>query len=224
MEKGVDSDLYLKSSIIQLLQGFYEPVKGSIILGQQSIENYTNKELRRYVGVVNQKTAIFQGSIRHNITLGDKNFTEVAIWQACEQAQIAEEIRKLPGQLDTLLSDYGLSLSGGQMQRISIARVLLRQSQIIVFDEATSALDGISEHALQSVIRAMKSHRTIITIAHSFAAILDADRIMVIDQGRVADTGTIPELLERCTIFQELYGEQSRWNTDNGAVPKFTAK
>ncbi|WP_418038482.1 ABC transporter ATP-binding protein [Paenibacillus xylanilyticus] len=200
-----------KSSLIQLLQGFYEPDEGVVELGGVPIQQYPLKELRRMVGVVHQRPVMFKGTIRHNICMGDKHFTDDAIWEACKQAGIAQEIEKLPEQLDTFLNSNGEGLSGGQKQRISIARVLIRNPEIIVFDEATSALDGISEQALRQVIRSLRSRKTMITIAHNFSMIAEADRVIVLDQGSVVGMGKIEELMQNCSVFHDLYSEQKEW-------------
>ncbi|OXM13895.1 ABC transporter ATP-binding protein [Paenibacillus herberti] len=207
-----------KSSLIQLLQGLYQINEGEIYINGRPVSDYSVMNLRKNVGVVNQRSVIFQDTIRGNITLGDRRFSEEAIWTACEKAFIRSEIEQLPEKLDTVIGKQGASLSGGQLQRLTIARVLLRNPQIIVFDEATSALDGAAEQALQTVIRTLKNRATMITIAHSYSTISEADRIIVLNQGKVADCGTIPELLERCQIFNELFSEQRRWYTKDALV------
>jgi len=207
-----------KSSLIQLLQGLYQIDDGEIYIDRRPISDYSVTDLRQSVGVVNQRSVIFQDTIRGNVALGDRRFSDEEIWAACEKAFIRSEIEQLPEKLDTVIGKQGITLSGGQLQRLTIARVLLRHPQIIVFDEATSALDGAAEQALQKVMRTLKNRTTMITIAHSYSTISEADRIIVLDQGQVADCGTIPELLERCQIFNELFSEQRRWYTKDALV------
>lgn len=207
-----------KSSLIQLLQGLYQIDEGEIYIDGRPISDYSVTDLRQSVGVVNQRSVIFQDTIRGNVALGDRRFSDEEIWAACEKAFIRSEIEQLPEKLDTVIGKQGITLSGGQLQRLTIARVLLRHPQIIVFDEATSALDGAAEQALQKVMRTLKNRTTMITIAHSYSTISEADRIIVLDQGQVADCGTIPELLERCQIFNELFSEQRRWYTKDALV------
>jgi len=200
-----------KSSLIQLLQGFYEKNGGEILIGGVPIEKYSINDLRRCVGVVSQKSVIFQGTIRENLTLGNRAYSDGAIWEACEMANISQAIQRLPRGLDTPLGYDGAGLSGGQLQRLTIARVLLRKPLITVFDEATSALDGASEAAIRLLMKELTSHTTLISIAHNYTTIAEADRVAVMDGGKIIDSGTIPQLLERCSVFRELYGEQARW-------------
>jgi ATP-binding cassette subfamily B protein len=194
-----------KSTIATLIPRFYEPQAGRITIDGTDIMNLKQKCLRENIGIVQQSVFLFDTSIRENILYGAPDATEEEVVEAARKANILDFIESLPDGFDTLVGERGVKLSGGQKQRISIARVFLKNPPIFIFDEATSALDSESEALIQKSLDVLSKGRTTIVIAHRLTTIKDADKIVVLKDGRVAEEGTHRELLERGGQYSKLY-------------------
>ncbi len=183
-----------KSTIIQLLLRYYRIDQGSIAIDGKEITDYDLHHYRENIGIVPQEVILFGGSIRENIAYGKPNATEAEILEAAQRANAMEFIERFPEQLDTVVGERGVKLSGGQRQRIAIARAILKDPAILVLDEATSSLDAEAERMVQSALNELMKGRTTIVIAHRLATIRQVDRIYVIDQGAIYESGTHEEL------------------------------
>ncbi len=201
-----------KSTWLKVLLRLTHPHSGCMRLGGVPLENVHREAIGRLVGYVGQQPFIFTGTIAANIAYAKKSATFDEIRGAAELANIHEEIVLMPGAYDALITERGQNLSGGQRQRLSIARVLLKQPPILIFDEATSALDNISERQVQRALGMRDPNRTTILVAHRLSTLRDADRIVVFDEGRIAEVGTYDELLHRGGLFTRLVA-----SAENGA-------
>lgn len=186
-----------KSTIIQLLLRFYDIESGDILVDGKSIYDTNIRDYRHNLALVPQEVILFGGSIRENILYGRENATEEEVIAAAEKSNSWEFISKFPEGLDTLIGERGVKLSGGQRQRIAIARAILKDPKILLLDEATSSLDAESEKVVQDALEKLMEGRTSIIIAHRLSTIRDVDRIYVLDQGKIAETGTHEELFEQ---------------------------
>lgn len=185
-----------KSTLADLIPRFYDPTGGQILIDGIDLREFEIKSLRRRLAVVSQDTFIFNTSVRNNIAYGTENAEENAILEVARLANALEFIRELPEGLDTQLGDRGVRLSGGQRQRIAIARALLRDPEILILDEATSALDSVSERLIQESIEKLSQGRTVIAIAHRLSTIVRADKVVVLEAGRIVEQGKYNDLLE----------------------------
>jgi ATP-binding cassette subfamily B protein len=197
-----------KSTVFQILQRFYDPQDGTITIDGCDITRYDARNIRRYLGVVSQDPAIFSISIAENIRIGKPGATDTEVRTAAELAQAHEFISALPEGYDTLAGERGTRLSGGQKQRIAIARALLKNPKILLLDEATSALDSSNEQAVLLALRRLMQGRTTIVIAHRLSTVQNADKIIVLDQGRVVAEGTHGELYGKNSLYTHLAGLQ----------------
>ncbi len=199
-----------KTTLSNLLLRFYDPQRGVIRIGGVDIRDVTTRDLRNQIAVVTQETILFNDSIRRNIELGRPGATEDEIIAAARHAYAYDFIMEKPNGFDTFIGEKGVKLSGGQRQRLAIARAVLKNAPILVLDEATSALDTESERAVQAALDELMKGRTTICIAHRLSTILHADEIVVLDQGRIVETGTHAELVRRGGIYQKLTNCNSR--------------
>lgn len=193
-----------KSTLFQLIQRFYDPDRGELRIDEVPLRAAAPSEIRSRMAIVPQDTVIFAASARDNLRYGRWNASEEDIWQAVEAANAAEFLRALPEGLDTFLGEDGARLSGGQRQRIAIARALLRDSPILLLDEATSALDAESERLVQDALERLMRGRTTLVIAHRLATVRAAKRIIVMDEGRIVETGTHGELVGKGGLYSRL--------------------
>ncbi len=193
-----------KTTLMNLIIGFRRPTAGRILLDSLDMESLDLRKYRRFLAVVPQNTILFSGTIRENITYGLADTTETKIREAISLANAAEFIDELPQGLDTAIGEHGGKLSGGQRQRIAIARALIRDPRVIIFDEATSSLDVVSEALIQEAISRLVKGRTTFIVAHRLSTIRNADRIVVLKQGRIAETGTFSELMAAQGEFYHL--------------------
>jgi ATP-binding cassette subfamily B protein len=199
-----------KTTIFALLERFYDPQSGAIRIDGQDLRSLTFASLRRNVALVTQETFLFDGSIRENIALGRPDATEEEIVEAARNANAHEFIGELPGGYDAYVGEGGGRLSGGQRQRIAIARAMLRDAPILLLDEPTSALDAQSEAKVQEALDRLMSHRTTIVIAHRLSTVRNADRIYVMEKGKVLQSGSHAELMAEGGLYAHLYALQFR--------------
>lgn len=197
-----------KSTLINLIPRLYDVEKGSVLFDGTDVRKLDLAFLRRNIGIVSQETYLFNGSIRENLLYAKPDATEDELIEACKKANIYDFIESQDSGLDTMVGNRGLKLSGGEKQRISIARVLLKDPALLIFDEATSALDSISESKIQEAIDPLVEERTSILIAHRLSTILAADEIIVIKDGKIAERGTHENLVKAGGVYTELYETQ----------------
>lgn len=199
-----------KSTLSRILFRFYEIDAGRILIDGQDIREVTQQSLRSAIGIVPQDTVLFNDSIKYNIQYGRPDATEAELIQAAKTAHIHEFIETLPEGYDTTVGERGLKLSGGEKQRIAIARTVLKNPHILVFDEATSALDSRSEQAILKELKAVAENHTTLVIAHRLSTVIDADRILVMDQGRIVESGTHRELLNKGEVYAHMWALQQQ--------------
>lgn len=199
-----------KTTITNLIPRLFEATEGAVTIDGIDVKDYDLNDLRRSIGIVTQDTYLFNGTIRENLLYAKSDATEDELISACRMANIHDFIMKLPDRYDSLVGNRGLKLSGGEKQRISIARVILKNPEILILDEATSSLDSISESRIQDAIDPLLRGRTCLIIAHRLSTILAADRILVISDGRILEQGSHDELLQDSAMYRQLYETQFR--------------
>jgi subfamily B ATP-binding cassette protein MsbA len=197
-----------KSTIAGLLTRFYDPQQGAILIDGQDIRQVTLASLKRNLALVDQETFLFNTTIAENIRYGVREAGDDAVLEAARQAFADEFIRQLPEGYQTAIGDRGLRLSGGQRQRLCIARAILRDAPILILDEATSALDTESEAMVQKALANLMRNRTTFVIAHRLSTIMHADKIVVLEDGRIVQVGSHQELLQQGGLYQKLYEMQ----------------
>ena len=199
-----------KSTVARLLFRFYDAGSGSIRIDDQDVRSVTQSSLRRAIGVVPQDTVLFNDTIGYNIAYGSPGASEDEIWRVLRMAQLEDFVKRLPAGLNTQVGERGLKLSGGEKQRISIARVLLKDPPILILDEATSSLDTQAERLILDSLNLVSRKRTTLAIAHRLSTIVHAERILVLDQGQVVEQGSHAELLAAGGAYAELWANQQR--------------
>ena len=197
-----------KSTIINLLPRFYDPQIGEVYIDDQNLRNVSLSSLRKNISLVSQDIILFDDTIHANIAYANLNASDEQIKKACDYAAATDFIEKMPQSYQTIIGENGIRLSGGQKQRISIARAILKASPIILLDEATSSLDADSEEKVQNAIINLTKNRTTLVIAHRLSTIIRADKIIVLKQGQIVETGNHNQLLKDSTIYKNLYSKQ----------------
>ncbi len=197
-----------KSTLISLIPRFYDPTAGRILLDGVDLRDQSLAGLRSHMAAVPQETQLFSGTVAENIRFGDPKATDAEVVEAAKAAHAHAFVTAFPDGYDTVVGERGMQVSGGQRQRIAIARALLKNPQVLVLDEATSALDNESEAVVQAALVHLMATRTTVVIAHRLSTVRNADRIAVMDAGRIVQTGTHDELLEQAGLYKELYERQ----------------
>lgn len=197
-----------KTSLVNLIPGFYPATEGEILLEGRDIKTMSDEELRGRIGVVPQKAVLFKGTIRSNLQWGKPDATEEEMWKALELAQASEVVEGKDGKLDATVAQNGKNFSGGQRQRLTIARALVREPEILILDDSASALDYATDAKLRAAIRTLEDKTTTFIVSQRASTIRHADKIIVLDDGEIAGVGTHDELLNDCTVYQEIYYSQ----------------
>jgi ATP-binding cassette subfamily B protein len=205
-----------KSTLARLLFRFYEIQGGRVLIDGQDVREVTQASLRAAIGIVPQDTVLFNDTIEYNIAYGRPGASKQEIVAAARAAHIHEFVSRLPDGYDTMVGERGLKLSGGEKQRVAIARTLLKRPSILVFDEATSALDSRTERVIQRELEAIAAGRTTLVIAHRLSTIVNADQIVVLEAGRVVERGTHGELLAAGGAYARLWAMQARHEAPAG--------
>ena len=204
-----------KSTLVQLIPRLYDTTEGSVKVGGRDVREYDLEALRSAVAVVLQKNLLFSGTIRENLRWGNENASDEELTEACRLAQADEFVRSFPDGYDTHIEQGGTNVSGGQKQRLCIARTLLKKPKILILDDSTSAVDTRTDALIRAGFREYIPETTKIIIAQRVASVQDADMIVIMDNGRIADTGRHEELLERSEIYREIYEQQTRGGEDD---------
>lgn len=202
-----------KTTLVNLISRLYDVSKGSIKVGDVDVRDYDMEVLRNQVAVVLQKNTLFSGTIKDNLRWGDKNATDEEMVHACKLAQADEFIRQFPKGYDTMITQGGTNVSGGQKQRLCIARALLKKPKVLILDDSTSAVDMKTDALLRAAFRQYIPDTTKIIIAQRVASVMDADKIVIMNNGRIDDIGTHDELLKRNEIYREVYYSQNKQTT-----------
>jgi len=197
-----------KSTIGRLLFRFYDVTEGKITIDGQDIQDVTQMSVRQAIGVVPQDTVLFNDTIEYNIAYGKSNATPAEIENACRHAHIHDFIMSLPQQYESRVGERGLKLSGGEKQRVAIARTLLKNPSIFLFDEATSALDTHTEKQIQANLQELSAHHSTVIIAHRLSTVIDADEILVLNQGQIVERGKHQDLLQRKGLYASMWKKQ----------------
>jgi len=202
-----------KSTFINLVIGFLRPSKGQVLLDNQNMSELDMREVRKFVSMVPQESVLFDGSVRDNVTYGMTDISEAKFIQALRDANAWEFVTQLPEGPETIVGERGARISGGQKQRLAIARALIRDPRILILDEATSALDSESENLIQQALATLMKDRTTFVVAHRLSTIMRADEIIVLEQGSLVERGTHTELLAKKGVYHRLFSAQSSFIT-----------
>ena len=197
-----------KSTIMNLIPRFYDSQSGDIIIDNQSIYKTTISSLRKEISMVSQETTLFDDTIKNNIKYAKEDATDKEVLDVSKLSFCDEFIDKLPDKFETIIGENGVRLSGGEKQRLSIARAMLKKSSIILLDEATSALDSETEAKIQEALKVLTKDKTTIVIAHRLSTILNSSNIYVIDSGKVVGSGNHEELLRKSELYKHFYEQQ----------------
>ena len=197
-----------KSTLVNLIPRFYDVKTGEILVDDNDIRDLKIYDLRKFMGIVPQETILFSGTIKDNISYAKTDATNEEIFEVAQMANAHDFIKAFPEGYETLVGERGVRLSGGEKQRVAIARALLRNPKILIFDEATSSLDTESERLVQEAIDLLMKNRTTIVIAHRLSTVQHADKIIVLDQGKIIESGKHEELLAKDGLYKKLYEMQ----------------
>ena len=204
-----------KSSLVQLIPRLYDVSSGRLLLGGVDVRNYDLNVLRNAVAMVLQKNELFSGTIKENLRWGNENATDEEIEEACRLACADEFIQSFPGKYDTYIEQGGTNVSGGQKQRLCIARALLKKPKVLILDDSTSAVDTKTDASIQKSFAEFIPDTTKIIIAQRVSSVQHADRIIVMDDGKIAACGKHDELLKTCDIYREVYESQKKGDSDH---------
>ena len=204
-----------KTTLVQLIPRLYDATEGTVRVGGRDVRGYDVNALRDAVGIVLQKNLLFSGTIRDNLKWGDPDATDDDLWAACRAAHADEFLSRMPDGLDTDLGQGGCNVSGGQKQRLCIARTLLKHPKVLIFDDSTSAVDTATESGIRHALAGLGSVTKLI-IAQRITSVQSADLIVILDDGRLHAVGTHDELLEKDTIYQEIYHSQMKGGDADG--------
>lgn len=204
-----------KSTLVNLIPRFYDTATGTIKLDGVNITEYDCESLRKNIGIVPQKSVLFKGTIRENLRWGKENATDAELWTALETAQAKDVVENKEGQLDAIVEQGGVNFSGGQRQRLTIARALVRNPKILILDDSASALDYATDANLRKSIREMKNPPTTFIVSQRAAAVRYADMILVLDDGQLVGKGTHDELLDNCPVYSEIFYSQFQKEVKN---------
>ena len=199
-----------KSSLVNLIPRLYDVTEGSVKVGDVDVRDYDLKTLRDQVSCVLQKNVLFSGTITENIKWGDENASDEEVQRVCKLAQADEFIQGFPDKYNTYIEQGGTNVSGGQKQRLCIARALLKKPKILILDDSTSAVDTKTDSLIRKAFREEIPNTTKIIIAQRITSVMDADQILVMEDGRIVDQGVHSELMERCVEYREIYDSQMR--------------
>jgi ATP-binding cassette, subfamily B, bacterial MsbA len=199
-----------KSTMLTLVPRFFDPVEGRVCVDGVDVREVATRDLRRHIGIVPQETLLFSGTVRENVRYGRPEASDEEVVHACAAANAEAFVRSFPDGFETVVGERGVKLSGGQRQRIAIARAVLKDPRILILDEATSSLDSESESLVQAALERLMRGRTTFVIAHRLSTVLGADRILVLDAGRIVQEGTHAELLAQDGLYRDLYRTQFR--------------
>ena len=197
-----------KSTLISLIPRFYDATNGAVFVDGVNVKNYTKKQLCEKIGTVQQKAALFKGSIRENLKMGNETAGDSDLWQALRIAQAEDVVKNKPGELDFEIEQGGRNLSGGQRQRLSIARALVKKPEILILDDSSSALDLATDAALRKAINGLNGKMTTFIVSQRISCIMQADKIAVLDNGRLLGFDTHENLMKDCEIYKEIYSSQ----------------
>lgn len=204
-----------KSSVVNLIARFYDATEGTVRINGVDARAQDPERLRQTIGIVPQKAVLFQGTVRSNLQWGKENATDEELWRALEQAQASTFVSEKEGGLDAPVAQNGKNFSGGQRQRLTIARALVRRPSILILDDSSSALDYATDSALRSAIRQLDHHPTVFLVSQRTASICHADKILVLDDGHQVGLGTHEELLRTCPVYREIYASQYQKKEEN---------
>ena len=193
-----------KTSLVSLMARLYDVNEGDVQIGGIDVRDYDIKTLRDAVSVVLQKNVLFTGTIRDNLKWGNENASDEEIWAACDLAQASEFLHTFPKGLDTPITEGGTNVSGGQKQRLSIARAIAKDPEIFVFDDSFSALDYKTDAKLREALAEKTQNKTVIIVAQRINTVLNADQIIVLDDGKIAGKGTHKELMQNCEVYKQI--------------------
>lgn len=203
-----------KSSVVRLIPRFYEATEGRVCVLGRDVRSYAPADLRSHIGFVPQKAELFRGTVRSNLQWGKKGASDAELWQALETAQAADFIREKEGQLNAPVEQRGKNFSGGQRQRLTIARALVGQPEILILDDSSSALDYATDASLRKALRSLPYHPTIFIISQRTASLRSCDRILVLEEGKIVGMGTHDTLLRDCRIYREIHESQYKGGAD----------
>lgn len=197
-----------KTTLVNLIPRLYDVANGNVLLDEVPVQDYDMESLRQQIGIVPQKAVLFKGTIRQNLLWGNENATDAELWQALETAQAREVVKDKEGELDAAVEQGGVNFSGGQRQRLTIARALVRKPKILILDDSASALDYATDANLRMAIRKLEDPPTTFIVSQRAASVRYADEILVLDDGALAGKGTHEQLLQSCEVYQEIYYSQ----------------
>jgi ABC-type multidrug transport system fused ATPase/permease subunit len=199
-----------KTTLMNLLMRFYDPLRGRVLVDGYDVRNLRLESMRKQISMVAQENVLFSVSILENVRYGNREATLQEVESACKAADLHDFVIGLPDGYETMIGEYGIKLSGGQKQRLALARALVTEPKVLILDDVTSALDGETEARVQDALKSVMKGRTTFIIAHRLSSVVDADRIVILEDGEIVDIGPHAELVARPGIYRDLYEEQFR--------------